>query len=138
VSWGTPLHGVTRLEVKDVEGLQHACALAEVYADLVGGPLEVDLWDAELPQDRPLMVQFLVGHPTLSRVLVHDDGVGQYAVGVGPARDGEEIRYARPGGSFTAEPETTVTCAQARTIVADFVRTGRASVRVAWAELPMD
>jgi hypothetical protein len=129
---------VTRLEVQNVEGLRQAYDLAEVFADLVGGPLEVDLWDAELPQDRPLMVQFLVGHPTLSRVLVHNDGVGHYAVGDGPTRDGAEIRYARPGGTFTAEPETTITSAQARTIVADFVRTGRASVRVAWADLPMD
>jgi hypothetical protein len=138
VSWGTPAHGTTRLEIQDVEGLRQAHDLAEVYADLVGRPLEVDLWDVQLPLDRPLMVQFLVGHPTLSRVLVHDDGVGHYAVGDRRASDGEEIRYERPSGTFTAEPETTITSAQARTTLADFVRTGRASVRVAWVELSMD
>lgn len=133
-----PTHGTTRLEIQDVEGLRQAHDLAEVYADLVGSPLEVDLWDVELPLDRPVIVQFLVGHPTLSRVLVHDDGVGRYAMGDRPEGGGEEIRYARPGGTFTAEPETTIASAQARTVVADFVRTGRASVRVAWAELSMD
>ncbi|WP_454860026.1 Imm1 family immunity protein [Promicromonospora soli] len=138
MSWGAPEYGTTPLEIQDVESLRQAHDLAEVYADLMGGPLEVDLWDVELPLDRPLMVQFLVGHPTLSRVLVHNDGVGHYAVGDQPTGDGEEIRYARPSGTFTAEPETTITSAQARTILADFVRTGRVSVRVAWAELSMD
>ncbi|MFI2362402.1 hypothetical protein [Promicromonospora sp. NPDC019610] len=96
------------------------------------------MWDAELPLDRPLMVQFLVGHPTLTRVLLHHDGVGHYAVGNSRTGDGDEVRFARPSGTFTAEPETTIASAHARTILADFVRTGRASVRVAWAELSTD
>lgn len=100
--------------------------------------MEVDLWDVQLPLDRLLIMQFLVGHPTLSRVLVHDDGVGHYAVGEQPTGNGEVLRYVRPSGSFTAEPETTITSALTRTILTDFVRTGRASVGVAWAELAMD
>jgi hypothetical protein len=74
MSWGTPAHGTTRLEIHDVEGLRQAYDLAEVYADLVGRPLEVDPWDIQLPLDRPLMVQFLVGHPTLTRVLFTTTG----------------------------------------------------------------
>lgn len=138
MSWGTPTLGVTRLEIQDVEDLRQAFDLAVLFADLAGGVLEVDLWDAQLPMDRFLVVQFLVGHPTRSRVLVHDDGVACYAVGDGPADDREEMRYARPSGTFTAAPETTIASAQVRTILADFIRTGRASVRVVWAELEMD
>jgi hypothetical protein len=139
MSWGTPEHGAIRLDVQDVEGLRHACALAEAHAEIVGEPFEIDLWDNELPTDRPLMMQSLVGHPTRSRALVHQDGAGHYAVGDLPAGDGAEIRYTRPSGIFTAEPETTtITSVQAHTILADFVRTGRASVRITWAELSMD
>lgn len=139
MSWGVPEHGAVRLDVQDVEDLRQAYAFAELYADFVGGPVEVDLWDVQLSVNRPLIMQFLVGHPTLSRVLVHDDGAGHYAVGELPTGDGAEIRYLRPSGPFTAEPETTtITPAQARTVLADFVQTGRASVRVRWAELSMD
>lgn len=139
VSWGTPEHGAIRLDFQDVEGLRRAYDLAEADAQIVGGLFEIDLWDTELPPDGPVMVQSLVGHPSRSRVLVHTDGGSHYAEGDEPANDGEEIRYTRPGGLFTAEPETmTITPAQAHTILADFVRTGRASVRVTWAELSMD
>lgn len=69
MSWGTPAHGAVRLAVYDVEGLRQAHDLAEVYADLVGGLVEVDLWDVQLPLDRLLIMQFLMGHSTLSRYL---------------------------------------------------------------------
>lgn len=136
------LAGVTdavKQALDDADLRARAVEIAEAHAEIVGEPFEIDLWDNELPTDRPLMMQSLVGHPTRSRAVVHFDGTGHYAVGDLPAGDGAEIRYTRPSGIFTAEPETTtITSAQARTILADFVRTGRASVRITWAELSMD
>ena len=76
MSWGTPEHGVIPLDVQDVQGLRHACALAEAHAEIVGKPFEIDLWDTEFPTDRPLTMQSLVGHPTRSRARSTSTGQG--------------------------------------------------------------
>ncbi|WP_369371712.1 hypothetical protein AB1046_23615 [Promicromonospora sp. Populi] len=139
MSWGTPGNGAIRLEFKGAEGFRRAYDLAVADAEIFGGLFEVDLWDVELPMDRPMMMQVLMGHPTRSRVLVHIDGVGHYAIGGLPVGDDEKLRFERPGGTYAVEPETmTMTPAQAREILAGFVLTGRASTRVIWAELSMD
>nr|BFF18708.1 hypothetical protein GCM10025730_22290 [Promicromonospora thailandica] len=138
MSWGTLDHGAIRMPVNGVDEFRRAYDLAEADADIAGSVFEIDLWDIDLPTDRPLMVQFLVGHPTHSRVLVHQDGLALYAANE-VLTDGSDVRYERPGGTFTAEPQyTRVTPTQAREIAADFVRTGRASGRIAWAEQSMD
>lgn len=135
MSWGTREHGRIRLPVRDLESFRSGYDLAATDADISSTVFEVELWDNALPLDRPMMIQFLVGHPTRSRVVIHDCGLAYYAVGDELPDERWLLHYERPSGGFVTEPESvTITPDQAREVTAHFVRTGRVSDKVGWAE----
>lgn len=139
MSWGTREHGRVRLAVRDLESFRRGYDLAAADADVSGTRFEVELWDNALPLDRPMMVQFLVGHPTRSRVVIYNDGVTYYAVGDELPDERWLLHYERPSGGFVTVPESvTITPEQAQKVVAHFVRTGRASESVGWVEGPTE
>jgi hypothetical protein len=139
MSWGTREHGRIHLPVRDIESFRRGYDLADADADISGTLFEVELWDTALPLDRPMMVQFLVGHPTRSRVVIHNGGAAYYAVGDELPNERWLLHYERPSGGFVTEPESvTITPEQAQEVVAHFVQTGRASDRVGWVEDPME
>ena len=139
MSWGTRAYGRVHMPFDSMEGFLRGLDLAEADAEVSASLFEVDIWDEQTRFDHPLMVQFLVGHPTRTRILVHEDGVARYAVGDLPTAPDQPLVYERSAGSNSTEPETAnVPIDEAREILAEYVRTGDRPTRVTWNELSMD
>jgi hypothetical protein len=73
------------------------------YADVV---CEVDLLPLNPRPSEPLMVQFLVGHPTTSRIAVHGDGETHLVRVPGFTEVVDEVRIVRGGSAASVDPET--------------------------------
>ncbi|MCM4084306.1 hypothetical protein [Paractinoplanes hotanensis] len=73
------------------------------YAEVV---CEVDLLPLNPRPYEPVMVQFLVGHPTAARITVHGDGDTHLVRVPGFAGVEDEVRIVRGSGTAPAEPGT--------------------------------
>ncbi len=127
------------MSVRNSEQLRRLVESVELDASFAGALCEVDLLAERPTSGLPLMVQFLVGHPTVSYVIVHDDGVAHIA----RLKDDDAVevtlRYERTSGVRTFGPETsTVPAALVVEIVQALCRTGKGPDYVRWEELPMD
>ena len=103
--WTTSKVGQVRTAVESSLDLSRLLEAVNLDARLSETICEVDLWYQSARPGYPLMVQFLAGHPTISRVIVHEDGQ-PFAVKLPGFGKVHGLEFERSGGISIAEPDT--------------------------------
>lgn len=103
--WSTSKVGHVRTAVESSLDLSRLLEAANLDARLSETICEVDLFYQSARPGYPLMVQFLAGHPTTSRIIVHEDG-RPFAAKLPGFGQVHGLEFERSGGVSLAEPET--------------------------------
>ncbi|MFF5079370.1 hypothetical protein ACFY36_20120 [Actinoplanes sp. NPDC000266] len=106
IRWGSSAVRTVEEKVEATDDLRRLLHSAELDARFGHMACEVDLWPVRPRSDQPLMVQFLVGHPTVSRMLVHMDGQAFIVRTAPTCIVSSDLPYERSSGVGLAEAAT--------------------------------
>ena len=104
--WSTRESTTLERDVLNARELRRSFETVTLEAQYAGVVCEVDLVPLDPQPAEPLLVQFLVGHPTTSRVTVHRDTGTHFVREPGFTEVAAEVLVVRGTGTAPAEPGT--------------------------------